>query len=398
MPALDKTPTAERLHIAIFGRRNSGKSSLINAITNQNTAIVSDSAGTTADPVYKAMEINPIGPCVFIDTAGFDDVGKLGELRIEKTREVIKKTDVAIMVFDGDDFEYERKWLEQMQKEKVPIIAAINKIDTNNGYEELAKKIKEEFSIDVICVSAKTGEGINQIKKALIRCVPESYGAESITHHLAGDGDVVLLVMPQDIQAPKGRLILPQVQTIRDLLDKKAVVISCTTDKMQSALMALKEVPKLIVTDSQVFDKVYEMKPEKSLLTSFSVLFARYKGDIEEFVRGAKKIDSLTENDRVLIAEGCTHAPMEEDIGRVKIPAMLKKRIGEGIKVDIVSGNAFPEDLSQYSLIIHCGACMFNKKYVMSRIESAKQQDVAITNYGIAIAKLKGILDKIEVY
>lgn len=398
MNDLNQTPKSDRLHIAIFGKRNAGKSSLINAITNQQTAIVSDTAGTTADPVYKAMEINPIGPCVLIDTAGFDDVGGLGALRVEKTRAVIDAADVAVLVFADLDFTLEAEWIAKLKEKNVPVLAVVNKADVIKDAPQIAEKIQNEFGLPPLLVSAATGEGVERIKAALVRLVPEGFGTESIARHLAGPGDVVLLVMPQDIQAPKGRLILPQVQTIRDLLDGKALVVSCTTDCIDGALAALKEPPKLIITDSQVFDVVYQKKPEQSLLTSFSVLFARHKGDIAEFVRGAAAIDALKESDRVLIAEACTHAPMSEDIGRVKLPRMLKKRVGDGLTVDVVAGNAFPDDLSPYALIIHCGACMFNRRYVLSRIEKARAAGVPITNYGVAIAKLQGILEKIETF
>lgn len=398
MQDLNQTPKANRLHIAIFGKRNAGKSSLINAITGQQTAIVSDTAGTTADPVYKAMEINPIGPCVLIDTAGFDDVGGLGALRVEKTRAVIDAADVAVLVFADLDVTLEAEWIAKLKEKNVPVLAVVNKADVLEDAQQIAQRIQNEFGLQPLLVSAATGEGVDCIKAALVRLVPEGFGTESIARHLAGAGDVVLLVMPQDIQAPKGRLILPQVQTIRDLLDGKAVVVSCTTDCLDGALAALKEPPKLIITDSQVFDVVYQKKPERSLLTSFSVLFARHKGDIAEFVRGAAAIDALGESDRVLIAEACTHAPMSEDIGRVKLPRMLKKRVGDGLTVDVVAGNAFPDDLSPYALVIHCGACMFNRRYVLSRIEKARAAGVPITNYGVAIAKLQGILDKIETF
>ncbi len=398
MSDLNSTPKSNRLHIAFFGKRNSGKSSLINAVTAQNTAIVSDTAGTTADPVYKPMEINPLGACVLIDTAGFDDVGELGALRVEKTQDVLERTDIAVMVLADLDFTHEKEWLKKLRAKNIPVLAVINKSDILENAAEIEQKAEKELSVVPIRVSAKTKDGTDKIKDALVRLVPEGFAPETIARHLAGKNDIVLLVMPQDIQAPKGRLILPQVQTIRDLLDGKATVVSCTTDCMDSALGALKEPPKLIITDSQAFDIVYAKKPEQSLLTSFSVLLARHKGDIGEFVRGAAALDSLTENDRVLIGEACTHAPMSEDIGRVKLPRMLKKRVGEGLRVDVVSGTDFPDDLSVYSLIIHCGACMFNRRYVMSRIEKARKAGVPITNYGVAIAKINGILDKIETY
>lgn len=392
---MNNTPNANRLHIAIFGKCNSGKSSLINAIANQDTALVSATAGTTTDPVYKAMEINPLGACVLIDTAGFDDTTDLGEMRIKSAMKVIDKTDIAIVVFCDENITVEKQWIKKLKEAKIPVVAVINKIDLFNP-ENLKNLIKKEFELDAVLVSATAKSGIDQLKSALIRVVPEGFEMPSITAHLVNEDDVVLLVMPQDIQAPKGRLILPQVQTIRDLLDNKCIVMSVTTDKLEKALKTLKEPPKVIITDSQVFDVVYNLKPEQSILTSFSALFARYKGDIDEYVKGAEVIPKLTEKDRVLIAEACTHSPMEEDIGRVKIPMMLKKIAGENLTVDIVSGTDFPEDLTPYSLIIHCGGCMFNRKYILSRINKAKKQDVPVTNYGIAIAKIKGILQKIK--
>lgn len=394
--SMTNTPTANRLHIGIFGRRNSGKSSLINAITNQNTALVADVAGTTTDPVYKAMEIHGIGPCMLIDTAGFDDEGTLGELRVEKTREALRRTDIAIMVFSGTDISLERGWIDVLRENKTPVIAVINKSDILSNVPEIAKAVHDAFALFPVVVSAKEHSGIKDIVEAVIRQLPEDFEKHSITGKLVRDGDIVLLVMPQDIQAPKGRLILPQVQTIRDLLDNKCMVVCATTDKLDSALAMLSKPPDLIITDSQVFPLVYEKKPPESLLTSFSVLMAAVKGDIEAFSAGASAIDALTETSRVLIAEACTHAPMDEDIGRVKLPRLLRKRIGEKLTIDIVSGSDFPENLSQYALIIHCGACMFNRKYVLNRIDKARSQGVPITNYGIALAKLSGILDKIS--
>jgi [FeFe] hydrogenase H-cluster maturation GTPase HydF len=396
--SLNDTPRANRLHIAIFGRRNSGKSSLINAITNQNTAIVSDVAGTTADPVYKSMEIHGIGPVVFIDTAGFDDVGKLGTMRVEKTKRVTEKTDIAIVVYCGEDIEDEISWTNELRRKKIPVICVVNKCDILKNVDKICENINRNCKINPIVVSAKNKSGIEKIREEIIRLLPEDFEAKSITGKLAKDGDVVLLVMPQDIQAPKGRLILPQVQTIRELLDKKCIVISATTDKLDSALKSLSKPPQLIITDSQVFKTVYEKKPKESLLTSFSVLFANYKGDLNYFVKSAKTIQNLNENSKVLISEACTHAPFAEDIGREKIPKMLKNRFGENLTVDIVSGTDFPNDLSEYDLIIHCGACMFNRKYVLSRIEQARSQGVPMTNYGVAIAYLQGILDKIDLF
>ena len=394
--SLSSTPSANRVHIGLYGKRNSGKSSLINAITNQETALVSDFAGTTTDPVYKAMEIHGIGPCMLIDTAGFDDEGELGRLRVEKTRQALDKTDIAVLVFDGRPVTEEKEWLSLLKQKKTPILAVVNKLDLLENPQAYADTLKRDYGLSPVLVSTKTREGIDKVREELIRLLPEDYEQESITGHLVSQGDCVLLVMPQDIQAPKGRLILPQVQTIRDLLDHRCLVMSCTTDKLDEALSALKQPPKWIITDSQVFKTVYDKKPKESRLTSFSVLFANYKGDLSEFVQGAAAIESLTEHSKVLIAEACTHAPLSEDIGREKLPRMLRNKVGQGLAVDIVGGPAFPEDLSGYDLIIHCGACMFNRRHVMSRIDRAKSQGVPITNYGVAIAKLSGILDKID--
>lgn len=394
--SLQDTPRSNRLHIGIFGKRNSGKSSLINALTNQNIAIVSDIAGTTTDPVYKSMEIHGIGPCVFIDTAGFDDTGEIGRLRVSQTRKAMEKTDIAIMLFGDEVTDAEKEWVEELKRKKIPVIAVINKIDVIDNAEELKKSVEESCEMSVIMVSALTKEGVDSIRKELIRSLPADYESESIVADLVKSDDVVLLVMPQDIQAPKGRLILPQVQVIRELLDRKCIVISVTTDRLEGALDSLKQPPKLIITDSQVFKTVYEKKPAESMLTSFSVLLAGYKGDLDYFIRGAKAIEGLTENSRVLIAEACTHAPLTEDIGREKLPRMLRGRIGEGLRVDIVSGADFPEDVSGYDLIIHCGGCMFNRKYVLSRIERARAAGVPMSNYGVVIAYLSGILDKIS--
>ena len=399
------TPNANRLHIALFGKRNSGKSSLINALTGQDTALVSDTPGTTTDPVQKAMEIHGIGPCLFIDTPGFDDEGELGNRRIERTWKAVEKTDIALLLCAGGgsaeetgepDFTEELHWLEQLKAKNIPTILLINKADIRKNTASLAIRIKETFGSQPIPVSAKEKTGVELIRQAILEKLPEDFDQQSITGSLVTEGDLVLLVMPQDIQAPKGRLILPQVQTMRELLDKKCLIMSCTTDKLQETLQALSRPPKLIITDSQVFKTVYEQKPEESKLTSFSVLFAGYKGDIRYYVKSASAIGSLTESSRVLIAEACTHAPLSEDIGRVKLPHLLRKRIGEKLSIDIVAGTDFPQDLTPYSLVIHCGACMFNRKYVLSRIERARLQNVPMTNYGVAIAFLNGILSQIE--
>ena len=393
---LNETPSANRLHIGFFGKRNSGKSSLINAFTGQGVSIVSDVAGTTTDPVYKPMELNGIGACVLIDTAGFDDEGELGKIRVEKTRLAAEKTDVAVIVFSDMNIEQELYWYNSFKSKKTPVIAVINKADIIDDKDALMELIKKETKQTPLFVSAKTGENVKKLKELAVRLAPSDFGAVSITEGLCGDGDSVLLVMPQDIQAPTGRLILPQVQTIRDLLDKKCLVTCVTTDRLQKGLDSFKQPPKLIITDSQVFKTVWDIKPKESMLTSFSVLFAAYKGDLPYYIEGAKAIDSLSENSRVLIAECCTHAPMDEDIGRVKLPRMLRQRFGQGLSVDVVGGTDYPEDLSPYDLVIQCGACMFNRKYVLSRIYRAKNQKIPMTNYGVAIAHLCGILDKID--
>jgi len=394
--SLVNTPSGNRLHIGIFGKRNSGKSSLLNAITGQEIALVSEVKGTTTDPVSKAMEIHPIGPCLLIDTAGFDDTGDLGNMRIEKTKAVLDKTDVAVVVFSDMQMELETQWIAMLRQRKIPILAVVNQVDRIEQAQEIKRQIEQRFSLTPLLVSAKEKTGISQMKHEILRLMPPDFEAQSLTGSLVQPEDVVLLVMPQDKQAPKGRLILPQVQTIRDLLDNHCVVMCVTTEQLSTALQALAKPPKLIITDSQAFAQVYPLKPAETLLTSFSILLAAYKGDLSAFVKGANALDSLTDDSHVLIAEACTHAPLQEDIGRVKIPNMLRKKYGEHLQVTVVSGSQFPKDLSEYQLIIHCGACMFNRKHVLTRVEQAEQQGVPITNYGVVLAKLTGILDRIS--
>lgn len=392
---MNNTPHSDRLHIALFGRRNSGKSSLINALTEQDVAVVSNTPGTTTDLVLKAMEIQGIGPCLFIDTPGYDDEGELGEMRVARTLKAIEKTDIALLLCHPDMTE-ELHWIKLLKEKNIPVILLLNKADIPEDTARLVSKIEDKTGERPFIVSAHTRQGIEDIRRAIIRQLPEDFGTQSITGDLVSTGDLVLLVMPQDIQAPRGRLILPQVQTLRELLDKKCLVMSCTTDQLEITLRALSRPPKLIITDSQVFKTVYEQKPAESKLTSFSVLFAAYKGDIGYYTASAATIGTLKETSRILIAEACTHAPLSEDIGRVKLPRLLRQKIGEGLQIDIVSGNDFPEHAEQYDLIIQCGACMFNRKYVLSRIAQAKKQGVPMTNYGVAIAWMSGILDKIE--
>lgn len=392
---MNSTPNANRLHIAIFGRCNSGKSSLINALTGQDTALVSAVPGTTTDLVNKAMEIHGIGPCVFIDTPGFDDEGELGEMRIARTLQAIERTDIALLLCEDGDLEEEQQWIQQLNSRHIPVILILNKSDRRECAADVAARIEKVCGKTPITVSAKEHTGIEAVYQAILRKLPTDFGQQTITGNLVQEGDLVLLVMPQDIQAPKGRLILPQVQTMRELLDKKCLVMSCTTDQLANTLEALSRAPQLIITDSQVFHEVYRLKPESSLLTSFSVLMAGYKGDIHYYIESAAAIGNLTPQSRILIAEACTHAPLSEDIGRVKLPRLLRKKVGESLHIDIVSGTDFPTDLSSYELIIHCGGCMFNRKYVLSRIDRARCQHIPMTNYGVAIACLNGILDKI---
>ena len=394
--SMENTPRSNRIHIGIFGKRNSGKSSLINALTGQEIAVVSDFAGTTTDPVYKAMEIHGLGACVFIDTAGLDDEGELGALRIKQTMRAMERTDIALIVCTDDQVDQELQWSKWLKEKNTPILWILNKADLHADSEQIARRIEKRCGQMPLIVSARNQEGMEEIRRSMIGQFPDETMERGIVGRLVSAGDVVMLVMPQDIQAPKGRLILPQVQTIRELLDRRCLVMSCTTENITSMLQALVEPPKLIITDSQVFKTVYELKPEASRLTSFSVLFAQYKGDIDYYIEGANAISQLTEKSKVLIAEACTHAPLTEDIGRVKIPRMLRKRIGEGLQIDMVSGTDFPEDLSSYDLVIHCGACMFNRKYVLNRVAQARNQHIPMTNYGVVIAYINGILDKID--
>lgn len=405
--SLHETPRSGRLHLGFFGRRNAGKSSLVNAVAGHEAAIVSDVAGTTTDPVFKSMEIHGLGPCVLADTAGFDDDGVVGGKRVAKTVDTLEKTDVALLVVaadaseDGpeDGFSLEKEWAARLRERKTPFLLLVNKIDAVEASSRpaLLDRVRRAVGVEPIPVSARTGEGVNGLREAIMRILPEDWGDRSITGDLAKAGDLVLLVMPQDIQAPKGRLILPQVQTLRELLDKKCVIMSVTTDRLDDALAALARPPRLIITDSQAFAAVYARKPAGSRLTSFSILMAGYKGDIDVLREGAEALAHLGPHSRVLIAEACTHAPLAEDIGREKIPAMLRRRFGETLSVDVCSGTDYPADLTPYDLIIHCGGCMFNRKYMLSRMERARAQGVPITNYGVVMAALTGILDKIDV-
>lgn len=393
---MNETPSAFRLHIAMLGRRNAGKSSLLNALTGQDAALVSPVAGTTTDVVQKGMEVPGIGPCLFLDTPGFDDdEGELGQKRVDRTVQALERADLVLLFCEEGSLEEELKWFRMLRERKVPVVPLINKVDVCAAPEVLSERVLQVLQERPVRVSALRKEGLETLRQAILEKLPEDFGRSSILGDLVSAGDSVLLVMPQDAQAPKGRLILPQAQTLRELLDRQCIVHCCTLEGLSSMLRNLSEPPHLIITDSQVFRKVYEQKPVDSRLTSFSILMAGYKGDIRQFVEGASAIACLHSRSRVLIAEACTHAPLSEDIGRVRIPSLLRARLGAELHVDVVAGRDFPEDLSSYDLVIHCGACMFNRKLVMHRLEKARSQHVPMTNYGVAIAYLNGILNDV---
>lgn len=391
---MQSTPSSERIHIAIFGRTNAGKSTLTNRLIGQDVAIVSPHAGTTTDPVQKPIEINGLGAAVVIDTPGLDDNTTLGKERMERTAKVLDRTDIAIVLFTDEGIDSELRILEECRIREISTIAVLAQIDRIADYKAVQKRIGETIKGDVIAISSTTGEGIDELITRLAKIRPTE--ERLITEGFCKAGDRVLLVMPQDKSAPKGRLIQPQVQTIRELLDRGCIPICCTPERMAEALASLQTPPELIITDSQAFEEVYKLKPEASTLTSFSILFARYKGDIALFLEGVKVLERITPTSRILIAEACTHTPQSEDIGRVKLPRILRKRFGEQLQIDIVGGADYPEDLTPYDLVIHCGACMFNRKHVLSRVERARRQGVAITNYGVILAALTGILSRVK--
>jgi len=398
MSNLNVAPRSVRLHLGIFGKTNSGKSSLLNAITTHSTSVVSPIKGTTTDPVYKAIELNGLGPCILIDTAGFDDEGELGKLRVKKTHDALKKTDIGILLFDAtqEDFDKEILWAKKLIKLDKPFLPVISKVDLNCDVTHIEKLIQDKFNKKALKIYASQLDLQHLIREELIKINKNKVKNKSIVEGLVKEDDVVMLVMPQQINAPEGRLILPQVQTIRDLLDHKAIVISVGTDQIDSALKALKEPPSLIITDSQVFPLVYKKKPKESRLTSFSILLSDVKGDVQKFAEAAKVIDSLTQDSKVLIAEACTHAPLTEDIGRIQIPRLLRNKVGEKLQIDFASGSDFPSNLNQYELVIHCAGCMFNRTYMLNRLMECENQNVFMTNYGICIAKLSNILDKVD--
>lgn len=394
--SLNETPRSERVHIALFGMRNAGKSSIINAITDQDIAIVSDVKGTTTDPVYKAMEILPIGPCVIIDTAGLDDIGELGELRKKKTLEVLDKTNIALVVIDSSIgvTDYDKFIIEQIREKKVPVIAVLNKTDKIELKEEEVNLLKKELNIPMVLVSAATRQGIKELKNKIISILPEDEDKFKIVGDLIKPGDFVVLVVPIDKAAPKGRLILPQQQTIRDILESDAMAIVTKEYELKETLENLGKKPKLVITDSQVFLKVAADTPKDILMTSFSILFARYKGDLVELIKGVKEIKKLKDGDKILISEGCTHHRQADDIGRVKIPRWIRQITGKKVDFEYSAGVTFTKEVKKYSLIVHCGGCMLNRAAMISRIEDAKEFNVPIVNYGILIAYVHGILDR----
>lgn len=388
---LNKTNSGNRIHIGFFGRVNSGKSSLINAFADRDISIVSSKEGTTTDPVYKSMEIKSLGPCLLMDTPGIIDNTELAEKRLKRTEDVILKTDIAVIVISDTETKDEKNLIKSFKD--TPIIVVINKIDILSCSE--IKKIKDDFkNYSIVEVSALKKLGLDLFLEELLKFKPKK--EEKLFDGMVKEKDLVLLVIPQDIAAPKNRLILPQVQSIRELLDKNSIVTMVKLEELSDVLLLLNKNPDLIVADSSVFLEVYEKKPKDVKLTSFSILFAKLKGDIGEYVSGASAIKNLKEDSKILIAECCTHAPAEEDIGRMKIPNMIRKKFGENIKVDVSSGAAFPDNISDYDLIIQCGGCMLNSKNIKNRIKIAKEKSIPITNYGIAIAYFKGILDKID--
>lgn len=396
----EDTPRSNRLHIGFYGRRNAGKSSLINLLTAQNTALVSEHAGTTTDPVIKSMELLPLGPIAVIDTAGMDDVGDLGALRIARSREMMDRTDLALLVVsapDAGDLSFEKQWAQEFKERKTPVLGVLNKIDgvAPSDAEALREKLAQTLEIPFIALSAHDKNSRGTLMTGIVQNAPTDFESATLTGDLFKAGDAVVLVMPQDIQAPKGRLILPQVQIIRDILDNKGLALSATAEQFPKLLESLKAPPALVITDSQIFPQVNALLSPDVPLTSFSILMARSKGDLGIFVRGARRIATLKESDKILIAEACTHAPLEEDIGREKLPRWLREKVGQGLTVDIATGLDFPANLNDYALILHCGGCMFTRKQLMSRLIKADAENVPITNYGVAIAALNGMLERV---
>lgn len=399
--SLNAAPSSDRVHIGIFGRRNAGKSSIINAITGQNLAIVSDIKGTTTDPVLKAMELLPLGPVIMIDTPGLDDTGELGELRIQKAYQILNKTDIAVLIIDGTSgmTDVDTGILNRILKKGIPYVVVLNKSDLAPGSNtDFSKPMPAVPSDRIIAVSTVTGENIHELKELIARQAPAE-NERRIVYDLIKPFDFVVLVVPIDKAAPKGRLILPQQQTIRDVLESGAISIVTRETELEETLEKLGNPPALVITDSQAFEKMAAAVPLDIPLTSFSILFARYKGNLETVVNGAKALDTLEEGDTILISEGCTHHRQCEDIGTVKLPRWIASHTGKKVNYEFSSGTEFPMDLSKYKLIIHCGGCTLNEREMKYRLQCAQDQNIPITNYGIAIAHMKGILDRsIEIF
>lgn len=393
---MNETPRANRLHIAIFGRRNAGKSSLINALTNQDIAVVSSIAGTTTDPVYKSMEILPIGPVVIIDTAGIDDEGELGELRVQRSLEVLNKADLVLLVIESGAgiTDFEAAIVRRCREKKLPIVTVLNKQDIHPATPGELQGIESCLGLTPLLVSALTRKGIGALKQELIKAAPSSWDEPSIVGDLLNPGDLVVLVVPIDLAAPKGRLILPQVQTIRDILDNDAMAYVVKERELKECFSTLCQKPRLVITDSQAFLKADADTPPDIMLTSFSILFARYKGDLTALAAGARAIETLQPGDKILMAEACTHHRVEDDIGTVKIPRWLRQFVGGELEFHWSSGARFPENLADYKLIVHCGGCMINRREMLSRIMQAQEAEVPIVNYGVCIAYIMGILPR----
>jgi len=387
---MNETPSGERIHIGFFGRRNAGKSSLVNAVTGQDLSIVSEVRGTTTDPVSKSMELLPLGPVVIIDTPGIDDEGELGIKRVGKSRQVLNKTDIAILVVDGvtETGSWEKEMIQLFEKKEIPYLVVYNKADLCEPSLQSANDPHK------IYVSAKTGFGIHDLKERMARLVSTDVSEKRLVADLVNPLNIVVLVVPIDKAAPKGRLILPQQQVIRDLLDSGAMPIVCRESELTETLNSLKKKPSLVITDSQVFPLVDRLTPKDIRLTSFSILFARYKGNLSQAVHGARALNSIQDGDKILISEGCTHHRQCGDIGTEKLPNWIREYTGKQPDFHFTSGTEFPEDISEYKLIVHCGGCMLNEREMRSRLRSAADQEIPMTNYGIAIAYMKGILER----
>jgi len=393
---MNETPIGNRLHIAIFGKRNAGKSTLINALTGQEIAVVSNVPGTTTDPVYKTMELLPLGPVVIIDTAGIDDVGDLGNLRIEKTYDVLRKTNFAIYVVDSEEgiTEIDKKFIEEIKGKNIAVVTVLNKSDKKKREQFEMDEYKKQLGVPVCEISSINKQGIEELKQLIAKHAKFDDADLSIVGDLINPGDVVVLVTPIDKAAPKGRLILPQQQTIRDIIENDAIAVVTKEYELKETFESLNKKPSLVITDSQAFLKVSADTPEDIRLTSFSILFARYKGELIEMVKGLKKIEQLKEGSRVLIVEGCTHHRQADDIGKVKIPRWIRQISGAQIEFEWASGTYFPKDIDRFDLIVHCGGCMLNRLEMQYRINLARQKNIAITNYGMLIASVQGILKR----